>query len=183
MHFDPLTWADIATAVAAWLALILSILSLFVSWRAQRLTERQEERRRPVLVPYLLDGYVRLNKEPAARVYAFLLSVSNPADSDNAVAGMDLHLLYTTQASIQMTVKVRADATLGSSFCDGSAPPLTVPARIDAHQTISGWAYFRIQEAILNGAVIDGYSVVLIDSHGGRATVEPIMVREYGDAT
>jgi len=177
---DTFSGSDIATAIAAWLALILSIFSIVISWKTQRLAQRQEERRKPILVPYFFDGYVRFNTDPFSRIYAFLVSVSNPSDSDNAVAEVDLQLTYTTQTGIQMKVKMRADPALESSFGDGSRS-LQIPARVDAHQTVSGWTYFRVEEALLKGAVIDGYSVVLNDSHGNLVALEPIMVREYGD--
>ena len=180
-QYDQSSWANVATAAAAWIALVLSLLGLLVSWRAIRLAENQERRRRPVLVPYLLDGFVQSRRDPRARVFGFLLSVSNPADSDNAVAGVDLHLTYTTTTCQQMTIKVRANTTLGNSFGKRIGSTMTTPVRLDAHQTISGWVFFLVDEAILEGAVVDAYSVQLTDTQGDHAVVQPIIVREYDD--
>ncbi len=181
MNFGAGSWTAIATAVAAWVALILSLLGLRVSARAQRLAERQEARRRPGLAPYLRDGYARVHG--GARIYGFLLSVSNPTDCNNAVAGIDLHVTYTAGDGLQMTVKLPADSSLLGRFPEPSGPVLPLPARIDAHQTATGWVYFRADRALLRGVALDRYVVVLVDSHGLRTSVEPIVVREYADET
>jgi hypothetical protein len=175
--------AAIATAGAAWLALVLSFLSIGMSRKALRLQERQEDRRKPSLTPYLSDGFVRVASEGSSRLYAFLLSVSNGSDSDNTVAEVDLRLTYTTPASVQMTVKVRSNAEIGGAFVGGSGPPLVTPGRVDAHQTVSGWCFFRVEEAVLEGSRIERYVVALLDSHGSEVTVEPKIVREYGGET
>lgn len=154
MQYDSSTWANIATAVAAWFALAPSLLSLVVSWRALRLTEHQERRRRPLLVPYLSDGYVRFISDTGARIYGFLLSVSNPADSDNAVAEADLRLTYR-RADEPTTVKVRSDAALGAAFGNRSGQTLSTPARIDAHQTVLGWVFFRLDKAVVKDGTVE----------------------------
>jgi hypothetical protein len=181
MNFE--IWAASASAVAAWLALGLSFLSLHSSRKAMRLAEQQEERRRPLLVPYLDDGYVRIGPNGGSRLYAFLLSVSNRSDSNNSVAEVERRLTYTTRADVQMTVKVRSNAQLGGAFGEGAGPPLPKPARVDAHQTALGWCFFRVEEAVLEGSPIERYVVTLVDSHGNESTVKPIMVREYGHET
>ena len=179
MDADIKDLAAIATAGAAWLALVLSFVGIHFSRKALRLQERQEDRRRPMLIPYLTDGFVRAAPDGSSRLYAFLLSVSNGSDADNAVASVDLRLTYTTRANVQMTVKVRSDAEVGKAFVDGSGPPLVAPARVDAHQTLSGWCFFRVEEEVLEGSTVERYIVALTDSHGIEATVEPMIVREY----
>jgi hypothetical protein len=175
--------AAIATAGAAWLALLLSFLGIRFSRKALRLQEQQEGRRRPLLTPDLRDGFVRVAPDGSSRLYAFLLSGTNGSDSDNAVADVDLRLTYTTRASVLMTVKVRSNAEVGKAFVDGAGPPLVTPARVDAHQTISGWCFFRVEEAVLEGSTVERYIVALVDSHGIEATIEPMIVREYRGET
>jgi hypothetical protein len=181
MSFDPSTSANLATAIAGWVGLLLSIPGLIFSLKALRLAEQQEQRRKPLLSPYLMDGYVRTDPGNGNRVYAFLLSISNPTDSDNSVAGVDLRVTYKTREGVALTVKVRSDSELQRDFENRSGVPLPAPARVDAHQTILGWCFFQIHRAILEGAIIEDYLVVLIDSHGIEVSVKPIVVREYGD--
>jgi hypothetical protein len=80
-------WIGIASASAAWLALLLSVFNFRTSRKALQLSEKQEERRKPLLVPYLQQGYIWPGPRPNIRVYAFLLSISNRSDNNNAVAG------------------------------------------------------------------------------------------------
>lgn len=173
------TWTGIATAIAAWLALVVSVLSLVIAIRAQRLAERQEARRTPVLKPYLVDGYVRTGAD-GNRVYAFLLSISNPSDIDNSVANIDLHVAYRrADDDMSMVLKVRASQDSASSITKPLESTLLPPQRVDAHQTLTGWAFFGVSREILTDTIIDGYRIVLTDTHGIEAAVEPIVVREY----
>jgi hypothetical protein len=178
--FDASTWPAIASAIAAWLAALLAYRSARTSKRALTIAKRQEQRRQPVLIPYLVEGYVRLvDDEQRFRLYAFLLSVSNPSDTDNAIAQLDLHVTYTTAEGLRMTVEVPANAMLGTAFVSSDSRSLGVPIRVDAHQTTAGWVYFRINESLLERVSIDGYMLVVTDSHGYHASVEPILIREF----
>jgi len=175
-------WTDKVTAIAAGVALLVSFVSLYFSWCAQRLANEQERRRRPQLIPALLNGYFHVDPGSKARIYAFYLSVSNPTDSDNAVASTDLHLTYLTSKNLAMTIKLSQDDTESIRFVRGPAAHLTVPTHIAAHSTIAGWTYFRVDSAILAGARIEGHRVVLTDSHQSESSVEPINVQEYRHA-
>lgn len=113
-------------------------------------------------------------------VYAFLLSISNPSDSNNALAKVELHITYETPAHTFVTAQILSSQTRGDAFAElHNFQLLSAPARLDAHQTLTGWILFRVSDAILNGAVVDSYSIVLFDSHQIKTSVEPIMVQEY----
>jgi hypothetical protein len=174
------TWVDMASLAIPLLALSVSVLSLFVSYRAFRLSSKQEERKRPLLVPSLLNAYVQFCEEEKVRVYAFQLSISNPSDSNNAIANLDLQITYGTPAQAEVTVRLPSSPSRGKAF---AALPkfhsLSPPVRLDAHQTVIGWATFLAPEAIIRNAKIEGYTVALFDSHGVEASVESIMVQEY----
>lgn len=183
MNLATSTWIAIAGAGAAWVAIVISLLSLRNSRKALDLSTKQDERRKPSLVPYLMDGYVRFGFAGNGRVYAFLLSVNNRADSDNSIADIELRVTYSTQTASELTVRVRSDQEAGKAFASESRTPLQNPAHIDAHRTIAGWCFFPIEETILEGARIDRYILAIIDSHQNEATIEPIIVREYGSET
>jgi hypothetical protein len=180
LYNDP-SFLEIITRVAAWLALLLSLFGIIISRRALRIQEQQEDLRKPFLVPYLQDGYVRYISD--GRVYAFLLSVSNPTDSDNAVASIDLRLTYKKQNSYQMNIKVRSDSTLNKFYPDRRGHSLLIPSRTDTHQTVSGWVFFMVEETILKGTDIEAYSISIIDTHGIETKIEPILIREFHDET
>jgi hypothetical protein len=182
VFFDVPTWAAIASAIAAWVAALLAYSGARASKRALIIVERQEQRRQPVLVPYLVEGYVRfVDDGQRFRLYAFLLSISNPSDADNGIAQLDLHVTYTTAKGLRMTLKVPANAIFAAAFIGSDSRSLSVPIRIDAHQTIAGWNYFRIDESLLESASIDGYTLVATDSHGYQVSVEPIIGREFSN--
>ena len=173
-------WATIASAGAAWIALVLSIINARTSRRALWISEQQEARRQPQLALYLQEGYVSLSMKPDARVYAFLISVSNRSDSDNAIAEIVLRLTYIKAGSTEFTVKTTAASESLGMLAAGSASHFRAPIRIDAHQTMSGWCFFAIDNVILGDARIERTVLAFLDTHGNESTVEPLIVREHG---
>jgi hypothetical protein len=174
-------WASTASAVAAWLALILSVINLGSTLRREN---RRERRQKPLLVPYLQDGLVQILSDKPSRVYGFLLSISNRSDANNSIREIELRLTYTTAVGVQLTVKLISDPESGKAFAEAASRALSTPARVDAHQTISGWAFFRLEQAILEGSKgIERHVVTVIDSHGNEVSVEPIYVQDYGYET
>ncbi len=169
-------WADAVVAVMAVAAFIVAVGSYRVSSRALRLSEQQEQRKRPRLFPRLLDSHFE-NLTEGGRVYSFWLSVANPTDSDNAIAQIEMHLRYLIDDDVSITVKlppssVRVCASMGDR------PRLIAPSRIAAHDTASGWYDFVIKPAMLSGRTIEGYQIVLTDSHQAEASVDALVVSE-----
>jgi len=183
MANDLSLYAAIASGVAALVSGWFAYLSLRVSNRSLRLSQQQEERHRPHLVPYLIDGYAKFVARDNLRVYGFSLSVSNRSDVDDSVAQIELQLTYKAPSGISIAVKARHDAKLNNVFAGGNTATLPVPLRIDAHQTIAGWVYFGIKEELFSGSAVDKFIIILTDSHDVVSTVEPIIVRELIDET
>ena len=154
------SWINIASLAVAVIALLLSFCSFIVSFRAFRLAQRQDNRRQPSLVSSLLNGYVQFLEE--TRVYAFLLSISNISDSNNALAKIELHVGYERSTGTLVTAHIPASQSRGDALAKLSDfVTLPTPARLDAHQTLTGWVIFRVSEEILKDARIEGYSVVI----------------------
>ncbi len=145
--------------------------SLKVSRDAFRLTRTQDERRRPQLVPALLNGYFLPLQEGAGRGYSFNLSISNRSEADNA----DIALLVTYKtAGIPITAKI-------SPHADSRPGVLSIPQKISAHDTLSGWCRFRLDQGIARGNPIERYRPVFTDTHGREALLEPQILRERQD--
>lgn len=177
---DVQIWAAIASAMAAWLALLLSSFNFWTSRRALHIAEQQEARRKPSVMAYLQDVYVAAGAKVGSRVYAILVSLSNRSDNDNAIAEVTLLLTYSKSTDVELILKVPAENVLQRPFRDEAANHLRVPIRIDAHQAVSGWCFFAVDEAILKDVTIDRTQVAFVDTHGNRETVEPMIIREYG---
>jgi hypothetical protein len=183
MSNDLSLYAAIASGVAALVSAWFAYLSIRVSKRSLRLSEQQEERRHPHLVPYLIDGYVKFVAHENLRVYGFSLSISNRSDVDDSVAQIELQLTYKAPSGISIAVKAGHDTNLNNVFAGGDMATLPIPLRIDAHQTIAGWVCFGIKEQLFSGSAVDKFTIIVTDSHNIVSTVEPIIVRELVDET
>jgi len=168
-------------AIAAWIGAFFAYLNARRSNRALRLTEQQEERRKPNLVLYLQGGY--LCKTDEERVYMFLLSVSNLSDTDNAVARNDLRIEYRTAFNFSATVDIPSVSQGIDIFGGESHSTLETGVKIEAHQTVVGKVFFRLNKAMLQDCAVDSYIIVVTDTHGKRTSVATSLVQEVFDET
>ncbi len=176
---DPYLWVSAASALAAWIAAGIAWWIARATRKSLRLAEQQEQRRRPNLVLYLADGYSKFEKD--SRLLAFSISVSNPTDTDNSIAQVELQVNYTTSKSMCMAVKIPNDGKLASQFGDQGLTVLLPPIRIDAHQTIAGWVLFELNEVLFVDCKVDSYTLLFQDSHGVMVKLEHAIIRELAD--
>jgi hypothetical protein len=180
---DPRVWISA-------LALLVSMCSAVVSWRSAKnaaralaISQRQEERRQPQLSVHLFNGYRRL--VPKRQLFGFLVSISNPTDIDNSVARAELEVTYLLENDVKAVCRIQHNPTLREDTADDALPPtvLALPARIDAHQTISGLLLFSLDNDVIRRATIDAHRLILEDTHGASTSTDSIMVREWSDET
>ncbi|MES1985898.1 MAG: hypothetical protein V4461_13185 [Pseudomonadota bacterium] len=175
MQPDASTWTDIATAVAAIAALLISLVSLHYSRKGMVLAEAQDRRRQPKLLPEYLSGHFSTDGATGARTYHMQLAIRNPTDSDNAVARIELNLTYRLPDGTLITARVPPS----NSGAQGTS--LSVPQRVGAHETIAGWCAFAVDAAVIANRHIEGYMVELNDSHGQLSSVTPLILSERKD--
>ena len=171
----------VSVAVAAFAALN-SWRARLLATRALSISERQEGRRFPRLEIYLVDGYRRhLSRN---LLFYFLVSVRNPTDTDNSVAQAELQVTYALDCNIEATRRISHNPDLTETVSGSNIQPanlFSLPARIDAHQTVAGWLVFSIDHESIKGRMIDSHRIILEDSHGISVETEPILVREWID--
>lgn len=172
-----LEWFDLAKALAT-ASFCISAASLYFTWQNRRLVLAQERRRLPRLKPALLDGYYRELGSDGGRAYAFRVTITNPTDSNNAIAAVDLSITYSTADRVQMTMKLRANEPATKSVGKETEDALTVPMAIPAHGAASGWLRFHIPAAMLVKRDIEAYRLTFADSQDEIFDLVPILVRE-----
>ena len=178
---DLSVWVSIVSALAAWVAAIFAYRSNLIAKRSLTLAEEQAKDRRPHLVPYLVDGFVRSFTDWKNSLYAFSVSLGNRSDADNALANIELKLVYYKPNQPITTLLLPHDPGLRSRLGAGDTVAITRPQNIGAHQTIAGWVFFELDELLLDGVLIDSYEIRFTDSHGLQSKLEPIIIREVVD--
>jgi hypothetical protein len=177
---DPRFWISVGSLAVAALAAFNSWRARLFAARALSISEAQEQRRRPQLGIYQADGYRR--HLPNRQLFGFLVSVSNPTDTNNSVVQAELQVTYPLDGGIEAICRVphnRGLAETGSGPSERAANVFSFPARIDAHQTVAGWLMFSIDHTLIKGRTIDSHRIILEDSHGETAETEPILVRDW----
>jgi hypothetical protein len=179
---DPNVWMSAV-------ALLVSIVSVFLSWRSGRnaaralaISEGQEKRRQPQLGVYLARGYRRLT--PTRQLFGFLVSVSNPTDINNSVARAELQLTFLLKSDARTVCRISHDSTpveTVSAVTEARATVFLLPLRVDAHQTESGWFFFAVENDVIGDSTVDGHCLILEDTHGFSTNTGPIMVRGWDE--
>lgn len=178
---DPKVWIPA-------LALLISLISVFLSWRSSRIARRalaisesQEKRRQPQLGVYLANGYRQTG--PNGQLFGFLVSVTNPTDINNSIARTELQITYLVEKDVKTTCRLQHNPAVGerasSNAAVHAATIFSLPIRIDAHQTLSGWFLFALDNHVIGKGSVDSHRLILEDTHGVSICSDPITVREW----
>jgi len=178
MGFSIDTWIAVAAAAGSLVAALFAYRSTRIANRSLAISESLAEARKPKLVPYLVEGLVRTSSDIAGRTYAFSVLISNRADTDNAVARIELELSYRRAAGSMGNILLQH----GSGIAIDGASPFSLPVRVGAHDTVAGWAVFGFDEPFASQVDVEGYRVRFSDTHGLEVTLEPLVLREVVDA-
>jgi len=185
-HFytEPAFWISVVSVCLAGWSAYNSWRSRHLSARALSISEKQEDRRQPRLEIYLADGY--RTQLPNKKIFGFMISVMNPSDINNSIAIAELRVGYLIGEDNKAVCRLPHNpgfANRDSGSPSSSANIFSIPARVDAHQTVSGWLFFAIENSVLGGGSIDSHTICLTDSHGTVTETEPIALREWINET
>ncbi len=175
---DPKMWLAVGSIVVSAIAALNSLQSRRIAARALALNEAQEQRRQPRLRVSLVDGYRRVF--PGKQLFGFLLSVTNPTDANNSIATAELKVTYFITDNVKGTCRLLHNADI-AQVADVNKPKpnvFTIPMRLEAHHTATGWLFFSLEDSIFKGRSIDAHKILLEDSNGTWTTTEAIAVRE-----
>ncbi|WPZ34752.1 hypothetical protein T8K17_01135 [Thalassobaculum sp. OXR-137] len=173
------TWAAVCAVGVAVLALLVSFLSFRNSSAALRLSKAQDERRRPTLKISYRHGYQHVDNVRKIRDYGFLVSIGNPSDIDNSAAQIELHVSYSLRSGEALVAKFPCLSERGDVFPSlDEFKQLSSSEQIGAHLTVSGWCLFRVAQDAIADFPINGYKLVVIDTHGNETFLEAGFVKE-----
>lgn len=181
------TWIALGSAAAALSAAAAVIVGFFIyrsnriAKRSLQLSEEQAQARKPQLVPYLIDGFVRAAVEGGGRIYAFSVLLSNRADTNNALATIELAITYSRRDDTQGILLLPHNRELVEDIGLGDASPFNLPERLSAHDTIAGWAIFELDDSLSEDVDVEGYQIRFVDSHRIECSLEPVILREIVD--
>ncbi|SCB59112.1 hypothetical protein GA0061105_106158 [Rhizobium aethiopicum] len=80
-----------------------------------------------------------------------------------------------------MTLKLPATRDGAGGFVRGQVDVLSLPAKVPAHEIVSGWLHFLAPEDLLLGRVIDGYDLEITDTHEAKTIIKANLMQEYRD--
>lgn len=141
------TWIAIVSVAVVLTGVFIAYRSSRIANTSLRLNEEKARARKPNLVADWTEGFVRKTPTGSGRIYAFSLLLSNRADTNNALASIELNIKF-----------LRGDGTLGNRLLVhnekllehlglDSASPFDLPARLSSRDTITGWAIFELDDS------------------------------------
>lgn len=156
---QPSDWIAIMSGLIALAALFVAVLGWNTARRAQALAERQDERRAPRLDLRVTDARAQVQGD--TRVYDLRVQISNPSDNPNAIARIELLIRFARE--LPMTLRINASPA--EAEAGDAVETLTAPRRLDSHDTAGGRCRFEVAAALLQGAVVESYELIVTDTH------------------
>ncbi len=172
-------WISLASLGLAGWSSVASWRSVQTAKRALAISEGHEERRRPQLGIYRAKGFRRY--EATRQVFSFLVSITNPTDIDNSIAMVELQITYALDGGIKAACRISHNPEFAEAVesAAGLAHIISLPTRVDAHQTVAGWLIFSLNHDLVAGRTIDTQKIILEDSHGVHNETDAIFVTDW----
>ncbi|MGE5113052.1 MAG: hypothetical protein ACM3JB_19485 [Acidobacteriaceae bacterium] len=177
---DPKSLLAAGSLIVATASVVVSFFSFRNASRALAISQQQEMRRAPHLRVYFANAYRRLTRTNR-QLFGFLVSVSNPTDIDNSIARAELRIACGLEGGVESVIKIQHNPAVATNAPQEQGPHVFVlPARIGAHETISGWFVFSLDDEVIGDGNVDSHKLCLEDTHG-LVTITECMVRAWTD--
>lgn len=103
----------------------------------------------------------------------------NPTDRYGSLIAADLHITYKIPGGAVMVMKIPHGAK--DEVMPESIAPLEISAPLPNNGTVDGWLMFKVDDALIGDAAIEGYNAVLRDSRGPVEGLQFWILREIVD--
>ncbi len=164
-------------ALSLFATVVFGVQTRRTARRALELEQRQEERR-DSRVDLSINASVYWPKSASRdRLLGFHVLATNPADRANSLVGAELHVIYSIDG-VLTTVKVPYAAVRPPVPAPPGVDPITLPIRLGANDSLSGWLLFDIRGGLTGGWPIDRYDVVVRDVHGIEQAAQAGFLKE-----
>lgn len=171
------TFAAIASASLAFLALMVSLANRRTAKKALSLSEAQEERRAARLDLSLDESVAWRADSGGGRYVGMKVTAVNASDRDGALVRADLHVTYESTAGHSHLVKI---PHTGDASIPGRGESLRLPASLANNGALSGWLVFEIAPGLLGGGHASRYDAVVSDSRGLVEVVQAAVLHDIG---
>jgi len=136
----------------------------------------------PPTARYFANGYRKLASN--RQIFGMLTSISNPTDIDNSISRARVASGMQNPRRYDGYLRIQHNPAIGQCpgpRCEDAAHIFSLPARIGAHQTISGWLLFSLENASIGDGTVDSHRIILFDTHDIETTTDQIMVMAWTD--
>lgn len=170
---------DILSTAIAFAAFVVSCAGYWIARKSLLLSEEQERKREPKFLLYLADNFFKdINGD---RLFVFSFTISNPADSDNAIVGCELKIIYKREDKTIGNLLLQHDKNLVSALGDNLFSPIDVPCRINAHNAIVGVVLFKLNRDLVGRLSSENYEIIFQDAHNVESTRDVFIVKDVSD--
>lgn len=174
-------WIPVVSAVAALIALLLSLISFRTAKKAYLLALKQDLRQQPSLELYIADSYICPSTPPIPRLFVFLIKITNTSDAGNSIRELELFIERGKEREITSTVAIPHDSSFFNHLKHKKQEPFKIPISISSRTVIQGLAIFPVVDDLTKNTLIEGYIVKATDSFGHKTEREAILLKEVNN--
>ena len=169
-------WSPVVSLAVAALAMITTLSQARSAKKALHLSLLQDARRTARLDLSLRDSALWTIPGAGRRFVGVRVLVVNPADSSATLTHAELNLSYEVAPERILTVKIPVAENTDSISEMQSA--LVLPIPLPGSGAVEGWLIFGFDCDLVGDRPIRGYDIIVNDSRGVAASVQPWVMRE-----
>lgn len=170
---------DIISMFVAFAAFIVSCASYWIARKSFLLSEEQERKREPRFSLYLADNFSKdVNGD---RLFVFSFTISNSADSDNAIVGCELKIIFKREDKTIGNLLLQHDKNLVKNLGEGPFSPINVPCHIRAHGAVVGIVLFKLNKDLISQLSSEKYEIIFRDAHNIESTKDVFIVKDISN--
>jgi hypothetical protein len=180
MNLDKISaLSSLASGFAAWIALALSVYSIYLNRRSIDLAEDIDRRTRPNIAIYIHEGVIRRNTDRNVQTVCLLVLLSNTSDSPISIRDMEFRLTISNNTDKAFTFRKRLNA---KSYVNSDGSSWIVPLYLSPLESKQSWAYFEFleKETIVSHAIRK--EIIVTDSLSAEYAADVMHLRELVDA-
>jgi len=174
-------WLPALSAIAAWIALFLSLKNNRTAHKALSLALEQEMRNKPSLIINTIDSYIHSSTQSTPRIYVFRIRVANTSDSGNALQELKFVIEHSKAIGIMSNVGVQHDPSLLEHLQINEIDPFKLPCSIAPRTVQEGLALFSFSEDLIKDSKIESYTICVMDTFNNASKREVILLKEISN--
>lgn len=172
------TLISAASAIGALVAAFYAFGSKQIAEKALSIAKEEYSSKNVKLKLYLVDG-INFTTKNTAYIFAFNISVINPATVSNTIYKLELIINFIRSDSTIGSFILQHNPDLHDAIVGHEVTPFIIPKEVPAKSATTNWCLFSCDNTFSKFGRIDKYIIRVTDTTGAVCEVDSYLIKEY----